>query len=200
MGKHNGVINRLKVADAQFGIACVPCRQRRNPSMKLSSILIPAAASLLLAACNSLDNPITNLFHGVGRDERVYNSQTGQWEWPSEKRKAQEKKSAAVASALATPAPHGFNDTRYWDPQRNQWVEAEEPRTPSQPKPKPTPPAAGAAVAMTTAQTDPPPPPRASHATGVYNSSTGKIDWQTSGEYVPPPPPPAPKKHWYWPF
>ncbi|MEI9896867.1 MAG: hypothetical protein WDN28_24180 [Chthoniobacter sp.] len=102
--------------------------------MKLSSVLILAPVSLLLAACNSLDNPITNFFHsGTSRDARVYNTQTGEWEWPADKRKAQEKKSAAVASALATSAP---NDTRYWDAQRNQWVQAEEPRTSSSSKPQ----------------------------------------------------------------
>jgi hypothetical protein len=172
--------------------------------MKLSSILIPATASLLLAGCNSLDNPVTNLFHGTGRDERVYNAQTGQWEWPADKRKPAEKKSAAVASALgSTPAPHGFNDTRYWDASRNQWVEAEQPRSSAPPKPKPTPVPSEPIVATTSQPAAPLPPPRPSQATGVYNPSTGKIDWQTSDANVPHgavAPQPEPKKHWYWPF
>lgn len=170
--------------------------------MKLSSILIPATALLLLAGCNSLDNPISNLFRGVGHDQRVYNTQTGQWEWPEEKRQPAEKKSAAVASAMggATPAPHSYNDTRYWDASRNQWVEADQPRTSTPAKPKPTP-ASSAPAPATTQAAPPPPPPRPSRATGVYNPSTGKIDWQTSeadaphGAVAPPP-----KKHWYWPF
>lgn len=170
--------------------------------MKLSSVLILAPVSLLLAACNSLDNPITNFFHsGTSRDARVYNTQTGEWEWPADKRKAQEKKSAAVASALATSAP---NDTRYWDAQRNQWVQAEEPRTSSSSKPKPTPPPADAeapAPATASAPAAPAPAPRASRATGVYNASTGKIEWQTSDANVPHGAPPVePKKPWYWPF
>lgn len=170
--------------------------------MKLSSILIPAAASLLLAGCNSLDNPISNLFHGVGRDERVYNAQTGEWEWPADKRKPSEKKSGEVASALSsTPAPHSFNDTRYWDPSRNQWVEAEQRRSNTPAKPKPTPPPPSEPV-VSTASPSEPPPPRPSQATGVYNPSTGKIDWQTSDAHVPrgAVAPPPPKKHWYWPF
>lgn len=174
--------------------------------MKLSSILIPVTASLLLAGCNSIDNPVSNLFHGVGRDERVYNPQTGQWEWPPDKRHPSEKKSAAVASAMgATPAPHGFNDTRYWDSARNQWVEGEQPRSGSSSKPKPTPPPSEPVAPATTAQAapPPPPPPRPSQATGVYNPSTGKIEWQTSDANVPrgatyTPPPKT--KHWYWPF
>ena len=41
---------------------------------------------------------------------------------------------------------------------------------------------------------------RAARATGVYNASTGKIDWNATPEYGAPPATPAPKKHWYWPF
>jgi hypothetical protein len=168
--------------------------------MKLSSITILTAAALSLTACNSLDNPVANLFHSAGHDERVYNPQTGQWEWPAEKRAKQEKKSAAVASTLAsTPVPHGFNDTRYWDPQRNEWVSQQAPHvsTPAKPKPTPAPsePAAAAGSQFALAPT-----PRPSRATGVYNSATGKIEWQNSGESVPPEATPAPKKHWYWPF
>jgi len=170
--------------------------------MKLSSVLIPVTASLLLAACNSLDNPITNFFHGTGRDARVYNAQTGEWEWPADKRKPQEKKSAAVASALATPGPNSFNDTRYWDAQRNQWVQPEQPRPSSPSKPKPSaPPAESADASSAPSAPPPPPPPRPAHATGVYNASTGKIEWRDSDANVPHGAvAPEPKKRWYWPF
>lgn len=161
--------------------------------MKLSSLTLFAAGALLLAGCSSLDNPFAGLFHGVGHDERVYNPQTGQWEWPADKRTSKEKKSALAA----TPAPHGFNDTRYWDPKRNQWVEQEEKlSSASKSKATPAPATPVARVAPT------PPPPRGSRTTGVYNASTGKIEWQGSGEYVPsaPAPTPAPKKRWWWPL
>jgi hypothetical protein len=187
----------LKVAYAQFGIACLHWRQRRNPDfMKLSFILIPAAASLLLMGCNSLDNPITNLFHGTGRDERVYNTQTGQWEWPPDKR---QKKAAATAN---TASPQAFNDTRYWDPQRNQWVQQDQPPTSAPSKTKPAAPSDAPAPATAQAAPPPPPPaPRSPQATGVYNSSTGKIEWQTSDAHVPRgATAPEPKKRWYWPF
>jgi len=188
----------LKVVDAQFGIGCVHRRQRRNPDfMKLSSILISATGAVLLAGCNSLDNPISNLFHGAGNDSRVYNSQTGQWEYPPDKR---QKKTAA---GTATPSPQSFNDTRYWDPQRNQWVQTDQPRTQTPPKAKPTPTAAATAAAAPAPQAAPPPPPRPDHETGVYNASTGKIEWQTSDANVPrgaAPVEPKKKKSWYWPF
>jgi hypothetical protein len=171
--------------------------------MKLSSILIPAAASLLFAGCNSLDNPISNMFHGVGRDERVYNAQTGQWEWPADKHKPTEKKSEAVASAMSSPeGSRTYNDTRYWDAQRNQWVQTDQPRTASPSKPKPAPaPTEAAPIAATQAAPPSPAPARPSNATGVYNPSTGKIDWQTSDANVPHGAvAPEPKKRWYWPF
>jgi len=171
--------------------------------MKLSYILIPATASLLLAGCNSLDNPVSNLFRGVGRDERVYNTQTGEWEWPANKQKPADKKSAAVASAVSSSNdPHGFNDTRYWDGQRNQWVQADQPRGAAPAKPKPTPqPTEGAAPVTTQTPPPPPAPARPANATGVYNPSTGKIDWQTSDANVPHGAvAPEPKKKWYWPF
>lgn len=166
--------------------------------MKLSSILISATGAVLLAGCNSLDNPVTNLFHGMGNDARVYNSQTGQWEYPPEKRQPKQK----VAGAAATPGPQSFDDTRYWDSQRNQWVQTDPPRTKTPPKAKPTPPPADATDATTASQPTPPPaPPRPAQETGVYNASTGKIEWQTSDANVPHGAAPVePKKRWYWPF
>jgi hypothetical protein len=181
----------LKVVDGQFGIACFQRRQRRKIRfMKLSSVIILAMASLLLAACSSLDNPFSNLFHFGSHDERVYNPQTGEWEWPADKRKP---------SAAATPASHG-NDTRYWDPQHNQWSQGSQERTATASKPSPAP-SSDPAPAAATAPAAPAPTPRASHATGVYNASTGKIEWKNPGEAVPSAAPaPEPKKHWYWPF
>jgi len=133
--------------------------------MKLSSVTILAAATLLLAGCDSLGN----LFHRSHHD----------------------------ATAASASAPPGENDTRYWDPQRNQWVAgASQGSSTSSPKPPST-----NTAADPPAQAAPAPaPPRAARATGIYNSSTGKIEWQ-SGGYIPPvAPTPAPAKHWWWPF
>lgn len=176
--------------------------------MKLSSATILVAASALFAACNSLDNPFSSWFHAHG-DARVYNPQTGQWEYPNQKTTPKPQKSAAVASALnTTPAPQGGGDGRVFDAQKNQWVEVHNPPAsadPAAPKVTPAPPAPGApangpaTVAVSSAPS--PAAPRPNRATGIYNSSTGRIEWQ-SGEAPPPPvaPRPAPVKHWWWPF
>jgi len=63
------------------------------PYMKLSSISVLIATPILLAACNSLDNPFANLFK-TGRDARVYNPQTGSFEWPADKATPRPQKSA----------------------------------------------------------------------------------------------------------
>ena len=171
---------------------------------KLSSLSLFASA-LLLVGCNSLDNPFGNLFK-TGRDERIFNPQTGQYEWPNRSTPAP-RKSAEVASALAAGAtPKPESEGRYFDPQKNEWVEIPKQRTSSSSKPKPTPaptaPAGATASAASTAPQAEAPQPRAAHARGVYNPSTGKIEWQsTSGEMMPAPTPaPESKKHWYLPF
>jgi hypothetical protein len=156
--------------------------------MKLSSAIpiatTAAAAVLLLSSCSSLENPFSGWFHHNTHDERVYNPQTGEWEWPPDKR---------AAHARETPAPQG-SDTRYWDAQHNQWVEKTGERSggAGSAREKPSSGAAAPPIAPGT--------PRPSRQTGVYNASTGKIEWQ-DGAYVPSiQPPPAPKKHWWWPF
>jgi len=172
--------------------------------MKLLSISILIAASILLAGCNSLDNPFANLFK-TGKDARVYNPQTGQFEGPAENATPRPQKSAAIASALsATPAPQHESDGRYFDPQKNEWVEIQKPRPASSSSSKPTSTpmpvtkgAPGPMVAMAPA----PAPSGPARASGTYNSTTGKIEWNSAGEYIPPATP-APKsdKHWWWPF
>jgi hypothetical protein len=133
--------------------------------MKLSSVTILTAATLLLAGCDSLDH----LFHGSHHD----------------------------TAAVSASAPPGANDTRYWDPQRNQWVGGPAQASSSSSAAKP---ASANASADPTPQPAPAPTPRASRATGVYNSSTGKIEWQNGGYSPPMASTPAPTKHWWWPF
>jgi len=96
------------------------------------------------------------------------------------------------ATAAAASTSSGSNDTRYWDPQRNQWVAG--------PSASPTVKPASADPAANPAPVAPAPTPRASQATGVYNSSTGKIEWQNGGYIPPATSTPAPAKHWWWPF
>ncbi len=186
----------------QFGIrgelrqAKAHCRPMKR---SLFSTLI--AASTLLTGCGSLENPLAGFFH-TGHDARVYNAQTGQFEWPEEKKAPKQRKSADVAAALAsTPAPAGRNDGRYFDAQKNQWIEqqpddaavaAHRPKAAQHPK----------AVAATAAPLPTPvPSPVPAQATGYYNTSTGKIDWAAGAAPARAPmPTPAPAKRWWWPF
>jgi hypothetical protein len=99
----------------------------------------------------------------------------------------------APASASGT---QGENETRYWDPQRNQWMAGSSQGSAG----SSTKPAEAGANSPAQPAPAPAPTPRAARATGVYNSATGKIEWQ-SGGYVPPAAPtPPPTKHWWWPF
>jgi hypothetical protein len=178
--------------------------------MKLFSIATLLALSVLLTACDSLTNPFASWFHGHG-DSRVYNPQTGQWEYPNGNAPASSsgpKRSAAVAGAMAsTPAPQQTSDGRMFDPQKNQWVEMHNANSPG----SDSPPASPSANPTPSALPPPPQPPRPQRDTGVYNPVTGKIEWQSSGGTTPSyaavvKPTPKPKantskvKHWWWPF
>src|SRR5678815_332294 len=98
---------------------------------KFMKFPLPAAllaASALFAGCNSLDNPLSgiNLF-GTGHDARVYNAQTGEFEWPKDqKRRARRPSPATAGAAGTTPVPERKSDGRYYDPQKSQWVEVQE--------------------------------------------------------------------------
>jgi hypothetical protein len=97
----------------------------------------------------------------------------------------------------ASVAATGSNDTRYWDPQRNQWVTGPSQGSSISSTVKPASADSGANPAPAVA---PAPTPRASRATGVYNSQTGKIEWQSWGYIPPTAPTAAATKHWWWPF
>jgi hypothetical protein len=153
------------------------------------------SGSVLIAGCNSLDNPLGG-FLGSGHDARVYNSQTGQFEWPKEEQKKKKSGSDAVVAAMGTPAPHQ-SDGRYFDAQKNEWVEVREERSAAV---KPKKPAAPTPVLMTTpVPVGTPPPVRPPRARGVYNASTGQIEW-TDFNPAPSATPVPEKKKWYWPF
>lgn len=164
--------------------------------MKISTVTILAAFLCLFAGCNSLTNPFAGLFRG--HDERVYNPQTGEWEYPNKKGATPPpQKSAAVAAALAsTPPPQG-------SPHSADWVEkhaAPPSAGPSTPvASNPNAPVNPSAEPAATAPVPTPAPPRPGRATGYYNTQTGKIEWQNAGATTAAAAP-APTKHWWWPF
>jgi hypothetical protein len=162
--------------------------------MKLPPLVILFAASGLLAGCGSLDNPFAGMnWFGTGKDARVYNAQTGQFEWPKEDQAHARK----PANAGAAPVQVRKTDGRYYDATKNQWVDTpDETARPSRPKPRATPTVISPGSQV---QTGPAPEPPPAQASGVYNSSTGRIEW---GTYRPAPAStPAPrKKSWWWPF
>jgi hypothetical protein len=168
--------------------------------MKILSSVVVCAFTLSVTGCSSLDNPLSafNPFHR-GRDARVYNAQTGEYEWPKEE--AARQQPARHGAAGAAPQERR-GDGRYFDAQKNEWVDA--PRddvSTSQPKEKSAPSSRvnlDQPVVTPAQDTEPPPSPPA-RASGVYNPSTGRIDWDASG--AAPAPTPAPRKGWrLWPF
>ena len=91
--------------------------------MKLSH-LAAAAGLALLAGCNSLDNPLSDLtIFKTGRDSRVYNPQTGEYEWPDKANKPRPRAERVAAgkpgSVPATPSP--ASDGRPYDPTKNEF-------------------------------------------------------------------------------
>ena len=87
--------------------------------MKIPRVLA-AAAVALGAGCHSLDNPFSSI-PNTGRDARIYNVQTGRWEWPEKDRPRSTPKPARTAAA--TPAPK--DDGRNYDPQKGRFANPE---------------------------------------------------------------------------
>jgi hypothetical protein len=169
--------------------------------MKLSPLVVLLGASALLAACNSLDNPLRGMnLLGTGHDGRVYNPQTGEFEWPKDatSRPGRTRKASELSAALkATPAPAPKSDGRYYDAQKSQWVEPPpqsnaglSPNSKSKPRS-----AAAATPAPSPLPAAAPSTPAPARARGVYNPSSGKIEWQSSDG--PPAATPAPRKRWW---
>lgn len=143
-------------------------------------------AATLLAGCNSLDNPVGGLL-ATGRDARVFNAQTGEFEWPKDQPGNKRPPGPTDGRAVRTERA---GDGRYFDVAKNEWGDAPRDSAPAtRAKPRLTPAPATAAPAAT------PPPPRPNHASGVYNASTGRIDWSTSDGA--PAPTPRPRKRWW---
>ena len=171
------------------------------PHSKFMKILFPATlltASLFIVGCDSLDNPLSGLLRS-GHDERVYNSQTGEFEWPKDSKKRPSNPRPAGAATGAVPAPERKGDGRYYDTQKSQWVEAAEDRE-SAPKPRSKPAAPAPVLRATPVPVGTPPPVRPPRARGIYNPSTGQIEWN---DFDPAPtarPQAEKKKSWYWPF
>jgi hypothetical protein len=88
--------------------------------MKLTSLLT-AAGLALLAGCNSLDSPFSDWkLLQTGRDGRVYNPQTGEYEWPKNATPRPKTTPAHQSGrAPATPAP--ANDGRGYDPIKGEF-------------------------------------------------------------------------------
>ncbi len=177
----------------QFGIPCaIRLAMPLSNFMKFRTSAVVLAATALVTGCNSLDNPLGGLLN-TGNDARVFNSQTGQYEWPPEKRTPRPK--GTPPPPVATPVPERQSEGRYYDPQKGQWVEADKPGAAKSKKPSAPP----VALKDTPAPAGTPQPARSARARGVYNPSTGQIEW-TDFDPAPEATPAPPKKKWYWPF
>lgn len=169
--------------------------------MKTRLSVAACSLAIFVAGCSSLDNPFAsmNLFR-TGRDARVFNAQTGEYEWPKEE---QARRRAQPGAPNSAPPAERRGDGRYYDAAKNEWVDA--PRddvSTSRPKDRPVPTSRAnldQPVSVPSQPSNVPPPPPPARASGVYNPSTGRIDWDTSGAV--PAPTPAPRKGWrIWPF
>jgi hypothetical protein len=88
--------------------------------MKPTFFLAAAAGLALLAGCNSLDSPFSDwkVFQS-GRDGRVYNPQTGEYEWP--KNTTPRPKSPTRPSGRTSATPEPTNDGRGYDPIKGEF-------------------------------------------------------------------------------
>jgi len=145
--------------------------------MKSAHLVAALSLGSLLAACNSLDSPlsnVSNLSH-LGHDARVYNSNTNSWDWPDDsaeaRKREKERKAQLLAAMKATPAGTPASTVRpgYYDPLKGVTVKTV-PSGSADPKFTPFP------VAQ---RVTPPPAPK--NGTGYFNPETGKIEWTTDG-------------------
>ena len=75
------------------------------------------------------DNPLGVLARS-GRDARVFNPQTGHYEWPEEEAPRKHPRTAAIDEAVhestertpSKPLTPGSGDTRVYDPMKQQFV------------------------------------------------------------------------------
>lgn len=93
--------------------------------MKLTSLL--AVAGLALGAgCNSLDSPFADVpVLQTGRDARVFNVQTGEYEWPdgtAPRRRATSPSARRGVSRAPEPAAPA-SDGRPFDPVKGEFAD-----------------------------------------------------------------------------
>jgi hypothetical protein len=144
--------------------------------MKIAPLLAVLSLGSLVAACDSLDNPFHALLN-TGNDARVYNGNTGSYEWPnSTPRPKPPAPPVVIASAnKATPTPTATPGKkvagRSSDSQKAAFVQGK--------NPSPTPVNAKATPSAVAVQATPVPPP--AKGTGIYNMETGKFEWSPSG-------------------
>ena len=87
------------------------------------TILLAATAGLALAACHSLDSPS---FPTSGSDARVYNLQTGRFEWPDgdgQSSRADQRRSSLAGDRREAPTRIS-GDERSYNPQTGRWENA----------------------------------------------------------------------------
>jgi hypothetical protein len=188
------IISVIEHCEREFGIRSgIRLAMFHSKFMKLPLSAFFIVASVFVAGCNSLDNPVGGILD-TGRDNRVFNAQTGEFEWPKDGQKPRARK-LGTAAAGSEPAAERSGDGRYFDLQKNQWVEARQ-ESASNPRAK----SKSAPSAPDVAAAPPPmviPPP--ARASGVYNPATGQIEWR-SFDAASATPKPAPRKNWWWPF
>jgi len=142
----------------------------------------------LVVACDSLEGPFSGLagnpLLNTGRDARVYNGNTGSYEWPNTtphpKPPPTPTPIALAAKTKATPPPTPWKKV---DQPKGAFVQGKNPAA-IPVKGKATPIAAQATPSAVVAQATPVPAPV--KGTGIFNLQTGKIEWAT-----PAPPAPA---------
>jgi len=162
--------------------------------MKLAPLLAALAIGSLVAACNSLDSPFSglssNALLNTGRDARVYNGNTGSYEWPNTTPTPRPKKTPDAVALNVTPPPYTPAPGKTPPPKPGKGK-----ATPSAVVAKATPtppPATPQATPNVVAQITPVPAPE--KGTGIYNVQTHRFEWATPGAATPGKPVATPAK------
>jgi len=94
--------------------------------MKLSSLLV-AAGLALGTGCNSLDSPFADVpVLQTGRDARVFNVQTGEYEWPDQtaaRPRAPRPPVERSTRRAPTPSPQPAGDGRVFDVEKGEFTD-----------------------------------------------------------------------------
>lgn len=171
--------------------------------MKIASLLAVLSLGSLVAACNSLDSPFSGLSSNpllnTGRDARVYNGNTGHYEWPNTTPtpKPQPTPTVIASAKKATPTPAATPGKK-----GGAFVQGSTPAaTPGKPKATPKAVAVKATPAPATPEATPSvvaaqitPIPAPEKGTGIYNIQTHRFEWAPSGAPTPGKPAGTPAK------